>query len=38
MLGHSKITTTQAYLGQFEDKENRTGLMKVFSKLKKKTA
>ncbi len=38
MLGHTKITTTQAYLGRFEDQENREGLMKVFGGLKKKTA
>ena len=38
MLGHTKITTTQAYLGRFEDQENRDGLMKVFGGLKKKTA
>ena len=36
MLGHSRITTTQSYLGRFEDDENRSGLMKVFSGIKKK--
>lgn len=38
MLGHSRVTTTQTYLGRFEIDENREGLMKVFSGLKKKTA
>ena len=38
MLGHSRITTTQTYLGRFEDEENRKGLMKVFQDVKKKTA
>lgn len=38
MLGHSRITTTQAYLGRFEDDENRSGLMKVFKTIKKKSA
>lgn len=38
MLGHSRITTTQAYLGRFEDEENRSGLMKVFKSIKKKSA
>lgn len=38
MLGHSKITTTQAYLGRFDDEENRKGLMKVFKTIKKKSA
>lgn len=33
MLGHSRITTTQAYLGRFENEENRVGLMKVFKGL-----
>ncbi len=30
MLGHSKIETTQIYLGRFEDEQNRRGLEKVF--------
>lgn len=38
MLGHSKIETTQIYLGRFEDDENRSGLMKVFRSIKKKSA
>ena len=38
MLGHSRIETTQRYLGRFEDENNREGLMKVFGSLKKKTA
>lgn len=38
MLGHSRITTTQSYLGRFEDDENRSGLMKVFNTIKKKSA
>lgn len=38
MLGHTKIETTQIYLGRFPDKENRSGLMKVFKPLKKKSA
>ena len=38
MLGHSRVTTTQTYLGRFDNEENRTGLMKVFDGLKKKTA
>lgn len=38
MLGHTKIETTQIYLGRFPDKENRSGLMKVFKGLKKKSA
>lgn len=38
MLGHSKIETTQVYLGRFPDEENRSGLMKVFKNIKKKTA
>ncbi len=38
MLGHSRITTTQTYLGRFEDEENRKGLMKVFSGIKRKQA
>lgn len=38
MLGHARISTTQAYLGRFEDGETRTGLMKVFKSIKKKSA
>ncbi len=38
MLGHTKITTTQAYLGRFDDQENREGLMKVYGRLKKESA
>lgn len=38
MLGHTKIETTQIYLGRFPDAENRSGLMKVFKGLKKKSA
>lgn len=38
MLGHTKIETTQIYLGRFPDKENRSGLMKVFKGLKNKSA
>jgi integrase len=38
MLGHTKIETTQVYLGRFPDKENRVGLMKVFAPIKKKSA
>jgi integrase/recombinase XerD len=38
MLGHSKIETTQIYLGRFADEENRSGLMKVFKSIKKKSA
>ncbi len=36
MLGHSKIETTQIYLGRFEDGENRNALNKVFKTIKKK--
>lgn len=38
LLGHSRITTTQAYLGRFEDKETRAGLNKVFREIKKRVA
>ena len=38
MLGHSRVTTTQAYLGRFDNEENRTGLMKVFKDIKKESA
>jgi integrase/recombinase XerD len=30
MLGHSRVTTTQTYLGRFDHEENKTGLQKVF--------
>lgn len=35
MLGHSRLTTTQAYLGRFQDKQNRQGLDRVFGELRK---
>jgi integrase/recombinase XerD len=35
MLGHSKITTTQAYLGRFEDDENRASLETVYGSINK---
>lgn len=38
MLGHAKISTTQTYLGRFEDSENRAGLMKVFEGINTKSA
>lgn len=38
MLGHSRTTTTQVYLGRFDNEENKTGLEKVFGNLKKKLA
>jgi integrase len=34
MLGHSRVTTTQTYLGRFDNEENKAGLMKVFGPLK----
>lgn len=35
MLGHSRVTTTQAYLGRFDNEENKAGLAKVFGSIKK---
>ena len=34
MLGHSRITTTQTYLGRFDNEENKAGLQKVFETVK----
>jgi integrase len=33
MLGHSRITTTQTYLGRFDQEQNEKGLQAVFSDL-----
>jgi integrase/recombinase XerD len=38
MLGHSRVTTTQTYLGRFDHEENKTGLQKVFGAIKEKQA
>lgn len=38
MLNHSRVTTTQVYLGRFPDEQNREGLMKVFGEIKKTQA
>lgn len=38
MLDHSRITTTQVYLGKFEDEQNREGLLKVIGSVKRKKA
>lgn len=38
MLGHSRVTTTQIYLGMFDIKKNKTGLQKVFGAIKEKQA
>ncbi|HZY82867.1 MAG TPA: site-specific integrase [Cyclobacteriaceae bacterium] len=38
MLGHSRITTTQTYLGRFQDEERREGLNKVFSGIRSEQA
>jgi integrase/recombinase XerD len=38
MLGHSRVTTTQTYLGRFDNEENKLGLQKVFGGLKNKIA
>lgn len=38
MLGHSRVTTTQTYLGRFDIEENKSGLQKVFEGLKKSHA
>jgi len=34
MLGHSRVTTTQTYLGRFDHEENKSGLQKVFETIK----
>ncbi|MBX2956080.1 MAG: site-specific integrase [Cyclobacteriaceae bacterium] len=36
MLGHSRITTTQTYLGRFDHEQNEKALRKVFATLKTK--
>jgi integrase len=38
MLGHSRVTTTQTYLGRFDHEENKTGLQKVFGAIKERQA
>lgn len=38
MLGHSRVATTQTYLGRFDHEENKTGLQKVFGAIKEKQA
>jgi integrase len=38
MLGHSRITTTQTYLGRFDREQNEQALKTVFATLKEKQA